>query len=275
MKRFISITALLVFLTACGSTPKIGDQPLTQQRADELKFIAPILARVTVNSLRVEGQSTTLRAQQASGNCGQASFTDADKDSVPASLNSTYQDCTEDKFFWIEVKNGVVKVTDKDDTNPQSGFTSKAENLRIDYFGNNNGQKGENWGRMVQNWDADVTVSSSQATGSFALTIDLTDVKQNKSWRGSLDLAGSYVPTDDDDLNNFDAGTINFKGQIQLGDFVLGKTITDLTFNESCQAGPTGGKIRYDDGGQNFFEVTYTGCNAGTFTYNTTGSGSF
>jgi hypothetical protein len=275
VKRLILVT-LLFFLTACGGTPKVGDQPLTQERAEELKFIAPILASATVNGLRMEGQSAALQAQQASGNCGQASFTDADRDSIPASYNSTFEDCTEDKFFWIEVKNGVIVVSDKDDNNPQSGFTSKATNLRIDYFSKNDvGQKDENWGRMVQNWNANVDVSSTQSSGSFTLTIDLTDVKKNENWRGSLDIEGSYVPTDDDDPNNFDAGTINFQGQIQLGDFVLGKTITNLTFDETCEAGPVSGKVRYDDGGQNFFEVTYTGCNKGTFTYNSTGSGTF
>lgn len=276
MKRLIFFVAILLFLTACGSTPKVGDQPLTQQRAEELKFISRILASATVNGLRMDGQGAALRAQQASGNCGQASYTDADRDSIPVSYNSTFQDCTEDKFFWIEVKNGKVIVNDKDDNNPQSGFTSKAENLRIDYFSKTNtGQKNENWGRMVQNWDADVNVSSSQADGSFALTIDLTDVKENQSWRGSLDISGSYVPAADGDLNNFDAGKINFKGQLQLGDFVINKTITDLVFDETCLAGPKGGKIRYDDGGQNFFELTYTGCNTGTFTYNLAGSGTF
>jgi hypothetical protein len=275
VKRLISLTALVIFLTACGGTPKIGDQPLTQQKAEELKFIAPLLASATVNSLRQQTQAMTLSGQQASGNCGQASYTDADKDSVPALYNSTFVDCTENKLIWIEVKNGVVNVADKDDNNPQSGFTSRATNLRVDYFANNSGQKGENWGRVVQNWDANVDVSATGSRGSFVLKIDLTNVKENKSWSGSLDIEGSYVPKADNDLNNFDAGTINFQGQIQLGDFVLGKTITNLTFDETCEAGPVSGKVRYDDGGQNFFEVTYTGCNKGTFSYNSTGSGTF
>jgi hypothetical protein len=275
VKRLLFLTTLL-FLAACGSTPTVGDQPLDQQRADELKFIAPILATATVNGLRMDDATAALRSQQASGNCGQADFTDADDDSIPASYNSTFQDCTEDKFFWIEVKNGVVVVTDKDDTNPQSGFTSRATNLRIDYFSKNSqGQKDENWGRMVQNWDADVNVSQNQADGRFSLTIDLTDVRKNQSWRGSLDVSGSYIPARDNDLNNFDAGTINFQGQLRLGDFALNKIITNLTFNETCQAGPVSGKVRYDDGGENFFEVTYTGCDEGTFTYNSSGAGTF
>jgi hypothetical protein len=48
-----------------------------------------------------------------------------------------------------------------------------------------------------------------------------------------------------------------------------------LTFDESCLAGPKGGSIRFEDGKGNFLEMTYTGCNTGTFSYNSSGTGTF
>jgi hypothetical protein len=55
----------------------------------------------------------------------------------------------------------------------------------------------------------------------------------------------------------------------------LNETLTALTFDESCN-GPTSGNIRFDDGAKgNFFELNYTGCNAGTFSYNSSDAGTF
>jgi hypothetical protein len=216
----------------------------------------------------------------ASGDCGPSmlGLTDADKDNIPASYEATYKDCTEDKFWWFEVKNGVASVKDTDDNNKDSGFTTGASNLRTDFFDkNSDGTQKNKTLSVLHNWDVTVSKSPSQASVDYNLSVDITGYKNNqidKTWNGALNFTGFYVPAQDNDLNNFDAGTINFDGELKLGDFVVREKITNLTFDDVC-AGAKSGSIRFEDGRGNFFEMTYTGCGSGTYTYNSSGSGTF
>jgi hypothetical protein len=282
VKRFFFLTILL-FLAACGSAPRLGEQPLDQQRVDELKFVGPYLASSLVNGLRQNSSPSTslLRPAQASGDCGPsiATLTDNDNDDIPASYNATFRDCTEVNALVAQIKNGNVTVTDADDNNPNSGLTSWAKDLRFDLYTVENNQPKDKFLSILDNWDVTVNVTSSSASVDYFLSVGITSFKNNqvdKTWQGSLDFTGSYVAAPDNDLNNFDAGTINFDGQLILGNFVSRAKITNLVFDETCKEGPKGGTIRFDDGTRgNFFEITYTSCNKGTFTYNSSGAGTF
>jgi hypothetical protein len=282
VKRFVFLIALFpfaLFLTACGSSP---GQPLDQQRADELKVVAPYLASSVVNGLRQSSSPTSnlIGLSGVSGDCGPSvtTLSDQDSDSIPASYNATFKDCTEDKFFFIEVKNGNVTLSDADDTNPKSGLFSKGTDVRFDWYSKENNAPKDKFVSILSNWDVDVAVTSSAASIDYGLSVELTTFRNNqadKTWQGSLEFTGSYAPLTDNDLNNFDAGTINVDGELTLGDFLVREKIINLTFDESCLAGPKGGSIRFEDGKGNFLEMTYTGCNTGTFSYNSSGMGTF
>jgi len=270
-------------LSACGTqTAKVGDKPLTQAQADNLKIVAPYLGSAMVSGIRGGGQGTasqSARQSFVSGTCSASVFTDNDKDKIPVGYSATFKDCTEDKLLFIQVTNGSVNINDSNDSDPNSGFTSKASNLSFDFYERAAANtKGKQFFRIVDNWDVTVGVTSTSASVDCKFSLALTSFKngvQDKTWNGSLDFKGSYVPKNDGNLDNFDAGTINLNGTLVLGDFALNETVTDLKFNASCTAGPVSGKIRFDDGLGNFLELTYTGCNTGTFTYNATGSGTF
>lgn len=288
MKRskigLFGLSAVLVLaLGACGGqNAKVGDKPLDQARAGDLKTVAPYLGSALVSGVRGAGQSAAAQgAKQSfvSGTCSATTFVDSDKDKVPVGYSASFKDCTEDKLLFIQVTNGNLNINDSNDNDPKSGFTSQASNLAFDFYENKGGgTKGQQFFRIVDNWDLTVGVTSTSASVDYKFSVNLTSFKngvQDKTWNGSLSFTGSYVPDNDGNLDNFDAGTINLAGTLVLGDFAINETVTDLKFNASCAAGPVSGKIRYDDGQGNFLELSYTGCNTGAFTYNATGSGTF
>lgn len=192
---------------------------------------------------------------------------------TPLASRAFNSSSTEDKLLFIQVTNGSVNINEANDNDPKSGFTSKATNLSFDFYANKGGgTKGNQLFHIVDNWDVTVGVTSTSA--SVALT-SFSNGAQDKTWNGSLQFKGSYVPDNDGNLDNFDAGTVNLTGTLVLNDFALNETVTNLKFNSSCTAGAVGGKVRFDDGLGNFLELTYTGCNTGTFTYNASGSGAY
>lgn len=271
----------LLGLSACSTTPVVGSKQLTQAQANDLKVMAPYLGSAMVGGLRGAGKVVaTQSARQSiiSGDCSVSLGTDKDGDKIPVGYSASFKDCTEDKLLFIQVTNGSVNINDTDDNDPKSGFTSKA-NLRFDFYANKGGgNKGNQLFRIVDNWDVTVGVISTSASVDYKFSVALTSFNngaQDKTWNGLLQFKGSYVPDNDGNLDNFDAGTVNLTGTLVLGDFALNETVTNLKFNSSCTAGPVSGKIRFDDGLGNFLELTYTGCNTGTFTYNASGSGTF
>lgn len=279
-----SSALLLLVLSGCGSTPSVGSQPLTQAQANDLKTVAPYLGSALVSGLRGGGKGVvgqTLKQSYLGGTCSVSApaNSDKDQDGIPVNFKASFQDCTEDKLLFIQVTNGNVSINDANDNDPQSGFTSKATDLRFDFYTNKGGgNKGPQLFRMVDNWEVTVGVTSASASVDYQFSVALTRFNNgaaDKTWNGSLRFTGSYIPENDGNLDRFDAGTLNLRGTLALGEFVLNETVSDLKFNSSCTAGPIAGKIRFDDGLGNFLELTYTGCNSGTFTYNASGSGSF
>jgi hypothetical protein len=293
MKKLLLVSALGVsLLAACNTTPPVGNKPMTQSTADGLKLVAPGFISATVNGFRErdQAQQASERARiQAGPGCtfsASGNTTDADKDKVPVSLSAAYTNCALDYLAVYAVKNGSASIADDDDNNPKSGFTTKATNLGVTYYTKNGSALGNPLLGFVNSWDFNLKNVNDNYTVAYKYDATLTTyVKDSstvdKTFKLGLSANGSYVPTSDGDTDNFNAGTINFAGNITYTNdknevFVLNLTYTNLTFDAACKAGPTGGKVRFDDGtNNNFLEAVYTGCNTGTLQFNATAKTNF
>jgi hypothetical protein len=290
MKKVFAGIALLSVLAACNSTPAPGNKPMTQQTADQLELVAPGMANTLVNGLRERGQvggSSDRARTQATGVCNvTGNIADNDKDGIAADVTTSFQDCTVDYLLFFTKKNGTASVKDGNDSDPNSGFTTKATNLKLDYLRKNGSNPGNPFLTLLSNWDVTVATTASSVNLAYASDFAVSTYQGDsstvdKTWKLGVNVNGSYVAASDGDPDNFDAGTVNLTGRVNYTDdkndlFVFNMTVTSLVFNESCAAGPVSGKVRFDDGTNgNFFEATYTGCNSGNFVYNNTGSGNF
>ncbi len=293
MKRILFLSmAGLALLAACNTTPAPGSKPMTQQTADGLKLVAPGAMSAMVNGIRergkVGGSSAGVRPQAGpTGSCKVAGdLADNDNDGIPVSLNTTFADCTVDYLLFYLTKNGSVTANDANDNDPKSGFSTKATNLSLVYKKRNGSAVGDPFLSSNTNWDVSLTATSSSYTLGYKFDTSLSNYKDgtatvDKTWKMGLNISGNYTATADGNPDNFDAGVINLGGQLNFTDdksetFALNLTITNLTYTAACSAGPVSGTVKFDDGSAgNFLQVSYTGCNTGTLTYNTQGSTNF
>ncbi len=288
---FIGVAAIGL-LAACGQvSPPVGNKALTQETAKQLEQLTPGMTSTLVNSLRERGkiggasrEVTTTTAP--TGKCEvSANLVDNDKDTVPASLSSNFQDCTIDYFFFYAVKNGTVSVSDADDNNKDSGFSARANAFKIDYKAKTASGPGNPFLTLLSNWNVDLTTTNTSATVRANFDTSLTTYKPDsstadKTWKLGLGLNGSYAAAADNDLDNFDAGTVNLNGNVSYTDdkaevYAFNFVASNLVFNESCAAGPASGAVSFDDTKGNTFEAVYTSCNKGNFVYKGTKSGDF
>jgi hypothetical protein len=264
---------------------------MTQQTADQLELVTPGMANTLVNGLRERGQvggSKNSPRTQATGACNvTGNVADNDEDGIAADVTTSFQDCTVDYLLFFTTKNGSASVKDANDSDPNSGFTTKATNLKLDYRRRDGPNPGNPFLTLLSNWDVTVSTTANSVslgyTSDFAVSTYQGDSSNvDKTWKLGVTVNGGYVAASDGDPDNFDAGTVNLNGSVRYTDdkndlYVFNMTATNLVFNENCAAGPVSGKVRFDDGAANgnFFEATYTGCDDGTFVYNNTGSGNF
>jgi hypothetical protein len=289
---FIGVAAIGL-LAACGQvSPPVGNKTLTQETAKQLEQLTPGMTSTLVNSLRERGkiggasrEITTTAAP--TGKCEvSANLVDNDKDTIPASLSSNFQDCTIDYFFFYAVKNGTVSVNDADDNNKDSGFSARANAFKIDYKAKTfSGEIGNSFLTLLSNWDINLTTTSSSTTLGVRFDTSVTTYKPDssiadKTWKLGLGLNGNYVAAADNDLDNFDAGTVNLSGNVIYTDdkaevYAFNFAASNLVFNEGCAAGPVSGTVTFDDTKGNTFDAVYTSCNKGNFVYKGTKSGDF
>jgi hypothetical protein len=294
MKRmlFVSLAAASL-LAACNQTQNPASKPMTQQTADGLKLVAPGVVASMVNGIRERGKAggSSVGARPQGGISGQcavsANLTDTDKDFIPVSFNASFTDCTVDYVLYFLTKNGTVSVNDTNDNDAKSGFTTKATNLNLTYKKKAAGNAvGNPFLSSNTNWDVALVASSNAYTLNYKFDTALSTYVDgtatvDKTWKLGLGVNGNYTATADGNPDNFDAGVINLNGQISFTDdknevYTLNTTLTGLTYTAACVAGPVSGTVKFDDGtAGNFLQVTYTGCNTGTLTYNAQGSTNF
>jgi hypothetical protein len=287
MKKQLLASALAVsLLAACNATPPVGSKPMTQSTADGLKLVAPGMVSAVVNGMRERSQATLQANQvrtQDGGSCAVGgTITDADQDSIPVSFGAAFSNCTLDYVLFFAVKNGTVNISDGNDNDPNSGFSTRASNLSTVYYSKAAGNTlGNPFLGFNHSWDFNLINNAGNYTLAYTYNATLSTYVKNsntvdKTWKLGLTTGGSYVPAADGNADKFDAGTVNFKGNITYTNDVnevwtLNVTFDSLTYNASCKAGPVSGKVRFDDGtNNNFLEAVYTGCNVGTLQFNAT-----
>ncbi len=306
MKRSVMYSVFMILvgglLAACGrtteppvtpTTPKVGDTVLSPEYVnDNLKDYGKWLANTVVNSVRSSGfedpptLAGSLMAQQTR-DCGFDSkdgWSDQDGDYVQNNYERIFVSCNQDRGGYTEVKNGYFQVQDEDDNNAESGLRSRAQDLTFDFYVPNTGGILEHQLRFQDTWDFALTRTPASTTPSYDLKYALTFVATKvsggqfgRSWKGVLDVSGSYSPTTDKDLkeilkendkNYYDNGVIQgASGLMIMDDKAAFAVAFDLEFANTCQATPVAGTLRIDDG-TNKLELTFSGCENVTYFYN-------
>jgi hypothetical protein len=291
MKIFTFLIPLgLVFLVACPQT----SQPMTASDAKALKTVLPLALNGFANSVRSGGSSAAGTASEAlkpfglqpkavTGTCGSsAAITDVDGDKIPSSFSYTY-DCTVTVGAGFTFKaKGLVKSNDSNDNDGNSGYTTEG-NLRYDFvFTNTQTQETTGFAFVVQ-WNATATIATS---GGYSISTDqrLTFQPDTDKSQFGYQLTATYLPDSDGNNLKFDAGKLNIVGSANFsnaqGKFsVLNLNVSNLHFGGLCPRAVDSGIVRLEDtsnlngGKNNVLELTATGCDAWSATYN--GSTSF
>ncbi len=304
--KIVPTTVLFALvLAACNTTPALTPSVMSKDDARNLKTIAPLAMNGLANSIRQGGSSvvanglqagpavaamfgspfaaqplsgSSLAPQSTTGNCGvSGTVTDADGDKVPASFNYTY-DCTVvfSPSFTFKAK-GTASAADANDTDATSGYTANGE-IRYDFILTNTTTSEVSSFAFIAKWNAAATIS---ANGAYKVTTDQRVIFQPDTTKNefSYSLTANYTPDNDGNPQKFDAGTINFDGQVaymdankKLSRFRLGSS--DLHFGASCPRGVDRGTVRSEDESNingsknNVFELKATGCDTWTATYN-------
>jgi hypothetical protein len=276
---------LMGLLSACGRAPqttvtvpqpKVGETPLTEQYVkDNLQDYSKWLASTVVNSLRssgIEKSPPAFEAQQEDdSDCGfktNEGLGDVDMDSVPVNFQRTFVNCSQDKGFYIEVKNGFVHIQDA-----ESGLRSQAKDLVFDFDAKNEDRTIQRQLELRDTWDFAVTKSGDSGALAYVLTMVATTFEggnPTKTSKGTLNLAGVYSALGDGDLNDYDNGIINeAEGVLTLNDeAAFNAVIVDLQFSVNCQATPVSGSLNLDDGADNRLEIIFNGCETLSYLYN-------
>ena len=302
----IILTALIgsVALMACNTTS--APSVLSKEDAKSLKTIAPLALNGLANSLRQGGSSIVtsgldsgaqlaaafgktlapqalnaqnLKPQAVTGTCGPSiPPVDADGDKLIVNFSYTY-DCTVtfSPSFKFTAK-GSLRTNDSNDNDANSGYTTDGEIRYAFVFTNTNTNESSTFDFIVK-WNA--TASNAQ-NGTFKVATDqrvifLPDTDKSEF---SYVLTAAYTPDNDGNTQRFDAGSVQFDGQVaftnakkQLSRFRLATT-TDLHFGPACTRGLDRGAVRAEDESNllgtknNVFTLTVTSCDTWVATYN-------
>jgi hypothetical protein len=275
----------MVFLVACPQT----SQPMTASDAKTLKTVLPLALNGFANSVRSGGSSAAgtasnsletfgLQPKSITGTCGSsAAIVDADGDKIPNSFSYNY-DCTVTVGAGFTFKaRGLVKSNDSNDNDGNSGYTTEG-NLRYDFiFTNTQTQETSGFAFVVQ-WNATATIATS---GGYTISTDqrLTFQPDTDKSQFGYQLTANYLPDNDGNNLKFDAGKLNIVGSANFsnaqGKFsILNLSVTNLHFGGTCPRAVDGGIIRLEDnsnlngGKNNLLELTATGCDVWSATYN-------
>jgi hypothetical protein len=301
-----TLTAALAIasLAACNLTP--ASNTMSKDDARNLKTIAPLAMNGLVNSIRQGGSSAVatsavrdasslaalfdsplaaqvqsasrLTPQATTGTCGPSTApTDADGDKVPADFSYTY-DCKVvfSNAFTFEAK-GVARSLDSNDNDATSGYTTNGE-IRYNFIFTNTDNGQSSSFSFVVRWNATATFGQD---GGYNISTDQRVIFQPETDRSefSYTLNANYLPDNDGNTQRFDAGIVNFDGQVAytnarggLSRFKL--VSSDLHFGGACPRGVDRGTVRAEDEANlvstknNVFELTATACDTWTAKYN-------
>lgn len=276
---------LIIVLSACGgdgsSNPPGGETPndeLTQEEAVEFSslavasnsfILAPFFSSngfsplATANlALRdaVLPAAGRLSPQQEECTTVTGSETDADNDGIPVNL-TLIADCDITYEGGRIIFKGSIRVQDKDDSNPASGYSVVYDNYELTVT-----SEGETASIKID-MNFDLTISGSVYRADY--DFDLSVSSPEGSGRIAFDYVISYTP--DNAADPFAAGTFVFDGSLQYsGDgenYSMRTSSAGLHYSATCGDFDSGSS-RYQDNAGNTVAVTYNSCGNVTVTYN-------
>ncbi len=275
------LLGLIGLLAACGEQPTT--EPLTRSDAQNLKeslvksnkyllaAIASPSGVVTTNTVGgLSLPSPVANLIMASGlepqaiNCTasetppRAQQQDLDNDKIP--LQASYQvDCT----VGTTRLKGAVRLRDKDDNNPKSGYTVDTDQYELTF---NTGTASESGIKL--DLDVDVTWNNPNYAVRYNFNFEIYD--SNGRFGTTYVYTATYAP--DDAQVPFAAGTFNYEGSLDFrtkGKLyrLTGKT-QDLKYSNTCKETFVGGSFSLEDTRGNKLVVVYNACNNVSITYN-------
>ncbi len=274
---------LTLLLAACGTSLPI--KPMSQTAATQVATMGQSTDQLLLNMISPGGFSPTSVGVQALGlkmlgmqgvdiasltplattsSCittSPASPVDNDGDGWPVSATETYN-CSSTSGTTTTTVTGSVTVTDKNDGDPTSGTTATVNNLQIAI------SSGGATSTITENLSWDLTET---APGSYALVYDFRVDVSGSGSSAALELKGSPTYTADSPTNPFAAGTFTFNGDFTYSDgsatYELTHTSSGAHYTSTCTSTFDGGQDHYADSNGNTLDITYTGCNSFTMTY--------
>ena len=282
------VLVLLLVLSACGGTDDGPDSdpegdattPLTQQEAQEFvgvalsanKFILePFLglgagssgpfgltAPARLNALGL--QTSGLSVQQEDCTTLTGNETDADNDGIPVDLTLT-ADCDQTFEGGRFIFRGSVRIQDKDDTNPTSGYSLVYRDYELTVSAD--GQTATI--KLDMNFDLTIGSGVYQADYDYDISVESPE----GSGRIVFDYTVTYTP--DNAADPFEAGTFTFDGSLQYSSegesYSMTTSSTGLHYSATCGDFDSG-SAQYADSAGNTVTLTYNSCGNVTATYN-------
>lgn len=268
--------ALTLLLAACG-TATLPVKSLTQSAATQVASTGQMGDQLVMSMFAPGGFSPTSVGLQALGvgaltptatsPCVTWSPTtpvDNDGDGWKANATATYN-CSSTSSGVTVTITGTVSETDKNDADPYSGTKATATDLKLTVSGSGSTST------ITENLTWDLTKNSA---GSYGLNYDFRLDMSGSGSNATFEAKGTPTYTADNAADPFAAGTFTFNGAFTLTDsgstYQLTHTSNGVHFDSTCSSSFDGGQEHYADSNSNKVDITYSGCNSYTMTFNGT-----
>ncbi|RIH81514.1 hypothetical protein [Calidithermus roseus] len=207
--------------------------------------------RLEAGSIRVQGTASCAQGGTRTST-DVADIVDNDGDGIPVYAEVRYNNCKEGGV----TANGLIGLQDKNDSDPQSGFTILIDLTLTD-------------GTDTVRWALGIDYSPG-AGGTYNVRYGY--LIQENSDKVAFGVNMNYTPKVDGDSDPYDAGFVDFQGRfvykVRGEYYVLNMLGEDLEYDSRCTSSFVSGKATFQDNAGNKLVIQYTGCNSYTITYN-------
>ncbi|RIH81960.1 hypothetical protein Mlute_02644 [Meiothermus luteus] len=274
--RFFAVVSLSVLLASCGE--QATNEPLSHEDARELKTsfvdsnkyllaalgnpsnLTTIGGQALPSSVAALVQASNLNPQdaQCGVNVSPTNPPDQDQDGIPAQASFTL-DCQETAGSF----NFRLRLQDKDDRNPKSGYVLQTDQYELTLYPGTPSEV-----RIKLDLDLDLTQKNPGYDIGYNFYFEV--YKQGKTYSQRHNYTLSYTP--DSDENPFLGGTLNYSGNLEYRIpnryYRLTIDAANLRYAQSCRVSFVGGRVVLRDSRGNQLAIVYNSCNNITATYN-------
>jgi hypothetical protein len=209
-----------------------------------------------LRQLRLEAGSIHVQGTVSCSEGGTITSTDEsedrDGDGIPVYAEIRFNNCREGGITF----NGLLRAQDKDDSDPEGGFTIVVDFTQTD---------GTDTSRVALGIDY-----TPGAGGAYSVRYGY--LFEENSDRVAFGVNMTYTPRADGNSDPYDAGSVNFQGrlayEVDSDNYVLDMRGEGLEHRSSCDSSFVSGRATFQDNESNRLVIQYSGCGSYTVTYN-------